>query len=116
MQVVKKIFLLFVALVAIVSVVMKHSIENERMNICVKSASSQTADETEKVPADLAYIASYEAIVPVFHLQLHHDFQFVIFELELLQETDQDVDFEIPQFFNKFCRTLFRLIISPNAP
>ncbi len=58
---------------------------------------------------------SCEAIVPFLQVSLHHGLYFIF---EKVQEEDhQIVSVPVtPLFNNSFFNTLFRLIISPNAP
>lgn len=61
------------------------------------------------------HLPAYQAIVPIVQLNLVHEL-YMIADLDLLHEIEVVEVIALPLYCNTYLRTLFRLIISPNAP
>jgi hypothetical protein len=59
--------------------------------------------------------AAYEAIVPVYKIQVAVVYS-TILELELLEEITENIALDYPLPHSSYFRILFRTFISPNAP
>ncbi|MDN5201607.1 hypothetical protein QQ008_09550 [Fulvivirgaceae bacterium BMA10] len=76
-------------------------------------ATSDSNDE-DGTREEFTFVAQ-EAIINIIHVDLHFESYF-IHELPLVSEITYNVDFEEPLYDSYYFKTLFRLIIQPNAP
>ena len=83
-------------------------------NYCQKKA--ETEHREQKTDATESYISiPSSTISSTSHIEIHQDLSFVLeilFEREPEEETITNISFPV----NRFFQTLFRFIISPNAP
>ena len=85
--------------------------EEEKTQKKMAASDKQESDPSE----ERFFLMAYQAIVPV--LQIHFDHQhYFTFELPLLEENEFFTLAEKPLFVSSYFTTLFRQIISPNAP
>lgn len=61
------------------------------------------------------FLMAYNAIVPAIQLHVDHDLYF-IFDIPLVEENEYQIFSDTVSFVNSYFQTLFRQIISPNAP
>lgn len=73
---------------------------------------STDAEEDEEQPR---FLVNYQAIVPVSQLPVFIPFSFS-FKLSLVEVLERKDPISVPVFINAYFFTLFRQIISPNAP
>lgn len=80
-----------------------------------KVAKEQTANEEDEKSSEQRYCA-YEAVVPVIHFNKVFHFCSIL-KVEVAERTVVLVKHTPPALFTRpFYKTLFRMIISPNAP
>ncbi len=92
------------------------AMENTIYGNVIEITDIETCTDTgEKKEKETKFLINYQAIVPVSQLPVFIPFTFS-FELTLIEESEENIHFEAPVFINNYFFTLFRQIISPNAP
>lgn len=74
-----------------------------------------SADETPSSENITVLSAVYEAIVPIYKIQISVIYS-AILELELIEEIIENVNVDLPLPQSSYFKILFRTFISPNAP
>lgn len=111
---------IFLAMLAFTTVICHYSVDQVLENIffnagTVENEATLPADQQEERSAEHLSTLAYEAIVPIAQLSLVQEL-YIIADLTLLNEIEMEEVLETPLYFNSYFKTLFRLIISPNAP
>jgi len=83
-------------------------------NYCQEKAETEQHDQKTDAPERYISIPS-STITSTSHIEINQDLSFVI-EILFKKETDEESNHTISLPVNKFFHTLFRFIISPNAP
>lgn len=79
------------------------------------SSGEYTTGTEEDQEKNAEFIISFQAIVPASQLPVFVPFSFS-FEFTLIEEKEEQELLDVPIFINAYFYTLFRQIISPNAP
>ncbi|NJN25223.1 MAG: hypothetical protein HC819_04220 [Cyclobacteriaceae bacterium] len=82
-----------------------------------KNASAESTKEEKNDKPDVPALSFdiFNSVIQVSHLVFHNDLVFE-FSLPVISETITPAFFNVPLHFNNYYKTLFRFIISPNAP
>ncbi|MFP4089431.1 MAG: hypothetical protein ACLFUB_05265 [Cyclobacteriaceae bacterium] len=76
---------------------------------------SSLQERQDDQPEPTVLDAAYEAIIPIYKLQIAFFYSFVT-EYQLIEELILTIGAENPQPINRYFVILFRTFISPNAP
>jgi hypothetical protein len=76
-----------------------------------KKEHKKDSDENKEI----SKVCAYEAVVPTVHFNIIYTFCFVV-NVGVIQTPVETVSQSPPLFTTPFYRTLFRMIIAPNAP
>lgn len=76
---------------------------------------SSLQERQEDQPEPTVLDAAYEAILPIYKLQISFFYSFIS-EYQLIEEIILTIGSESPQPINRYFVILFRTFISPNAP
>ncbi len=89
---------------------------NSLLEARTSASADINGDEKDKLPIDAEISFDiFNSVVHVSHLVFHSDLIFE-FDLPVINATNAHSVFETSLNFTKYYRTLFRSIISPNAP
>ncbi len=82
-----------------------------------ETETSQSSDkEGENKDAKEAVLTAFEAVITVAHFNIHFE-SYLIQELQLISETSIEFClYKVPAYSSRHFKTLFRLIVGPNAP
>ncbi len=82
-----------------------------------ENKTTQSSDkEGEGKSTHDAVLAAFEAIITVAHFNIHFE-SYLIQELQLISETSIEFClYKVPEYSSRHFKTLFRLIVGPNAP
>ena len=85
--------------------------------ICKKGVPSEmgSQDEDNKAAQTTFTATAYEAVIPILKLHVAACF-YLVQELVLLCEIEQNAEFPLPFYSNDFFTTLCRHFVAPNAP
>ncbi|WKV13609.1 hypothetical protein [Marivirga harenae] len=76
---------------------------------------NQTEQKEQKEPAAEFQVMSYDVLLPVMQFNLFHSFDLIL-EIPNPDKEDFTLLEYVEKAYHNFFHTLFRLIISPNAP
>jgi len=86
----------------------------QHYQVSFAQADNEADSEKDEQRTGKQFLLSYQAVVPVFQIPVFIPFTFSLqFSLE---EEEEDALLILPVFVNIYFLTLFRQIISPNAP
>jgi hypothetical protein len=74
-----------------------------------------STNEDDKAAQTFLTATAYEAVIPILKLHIAACF-YLVQELVLLCEIEQNAEFSLPFCSNDFFITLFRHFVAPNAP
>lgn len=78
-------------------------------------ADEQSNEEGEQQEADQQLRVAYDVVIPVLQINLFHSFDLLV-ELPEVEQIYKPLKQRVHALNDSFFRTLFRQIISPNAP
>ena len=105
-------FSLMMLLSAATTYVDFHTQNSEDENKTAQSSNKKDNDKT----ANGAVLTVYEAIITVAHFDIHFE-SYLIQKLQLISETSIEFClYKVPAYNSRHFKTLFRLIVGPNAP
>ncbi len=82
-----------------------------------ETETSQSSDkEGGDKRANQAVLTAFEAVITVAHFEIHFE-SYLIQDLQLISETSIEFClYKVPDYSSRHFKTLFRLIVGPNAP
>lgn len=107
----RKLLPVFCAAIISLFIVCNESFQHHSFKEKAENKTSSTAGQD----AEEIVMVSYKAIVPLLQLNLHSCLYF-IFDTGLVEKPLFNAEVFVPAFSNTYFTTLFRQIISPNAP
>ena len=105
---------MIMSLLIITQLVMVFNGDNLQKDLAEKTV-AQNNEESRNDEEQPQFLINYQAIVPVFQLPVFIPFSFSL-KLSLVEELEENQQSDDPVFVSSYFFTLFRQIISPNAP
>jgi hypothetical protein len=88
-------------------------LQHRQVNITQSDSDADSEKDEQRTGKE--FLINYQAVVPVFQIPVFIPFSFSL--QFLFEEEDEDAQLiDLPVFVNIYFLTLFRQIISPNAP
>jgi hypothetical protein len=103
------------SLLIITQLAMAFNGDNLQKDLVDNTVTENTGDQSTEDDEPPQFLINYQAIVPVFQVPVFVPLSFS-FKLSLVEELEENQQSDDPVFVSSYFFTLFRQIISPNAP